>query len=76
MKAFKPDGSRWFAPTASEVMDRWLAQPELLDWLERAVEFKAAFVGMVEIEALARALLSDESFMAELQRELGRSDAN
>jgi len=35
MKAFKPDGSRWFAPTALEVMTAWLEQPELLDWLAR-----------------------------------------
>lgn len=41
MKARKPDGSRWFTPTTAEVMDRWLEQPELLDWLSRTVELNA-----------------------------------
>lgn len=38
MKAFKPDGSRWFAPTPVEVMDRWLEDPELQDWFARMIE--------------------------------------
>lgn len=41
MKARKPDGSRWFTPTTEELMDRWLAEPLLLDWLRRSVEFRA-----------------------------------
>lgn len=39
MKAFKPDGSRWFAPTALEVMTAWLEQPQLLEWLACSVEY-------------------------------------
>lgn len=38
MKAFKPDGSRWFSETPAEVMDRWLEDPELQDWFARTVE--------------------------------------
>lgn len=40
MKACKPDGSRWFAPTAQELMDRWLEEPQLLDWLRRTVSLE------------------------------------
>lgn len=40
MKATKPDGSRWFRPTASEIMDHWLEQPDLQSWLTRTVEFR------------------------------------
>ena len=39
MKAFKPDGSRWFTPTALEVMTDWLEQPQLREWLACSVEF-------------------------------------
>jgi hypothetical protein len=41
MKARKPDGSRWFTPTPAELMDRWLLEPQLLDWLRSAIEFSS-----------------------------------
>ena len=53
MKAFKPDGSRWFAPTALEVMTAWLDEPELQRWLACSVMFRADDSGVwFELELL------------------------
>ncbi len=43
----------------AEVMDRWLDQPELLDWLARAVELPPELHTNApsEIEALVTAIL-------------------
>lgn len=66
VKAFKSDGSRWFARTASEVMAAWLEQNDLRRWLECTIEFRAQAKvfevldsGDPHPERYARALLAD-----------------
>lgn len=38
MKAFKPDGTIWWSDSPADLMDRWLADPQLIDWMARTVE--------------------------------------
>ena len=40
MKAYKPDGSRWFASSALDLMTAWLLDPELQLWLNSSVEVR------------------------------------
>jgi hypothetical protein len=56
VKARKPDGTRWFTPTTVELMDRWLAEPQLLDWLRRTVELDGS-VPEQQLALLAAALM-------------------
>ncbi len=59
MKARKPDGSRWFTPTPAELMDRWLEQPELLDWLRRTVLLTLSVLEAKQTAQVVAALISD-----------------
>lgn len=36
MKAFKPDGSRWYRSDADDVWEEWLHHGDLLCWLDTA----------------------------------------
>lgn len=70
MKAFKPNGTRWFSPTTVEVMDRWLADRELLGWFARTVELTE--LRAVEADALlyvARPVLMLDDRAAEQRTE-------
>ena len=73
MKAFKPDGSRWFSRTTVEIMTEWLEDPDLLLWLGSARSFRplAAPLMTVIADAITDATLEalERAELETLQRD-------
>lgn len=73
MKAFKPNGARWFARTTAELMHEWLQDPSLVELVAGAPAEVDSFAEVARaafapLEAKLTELIESDAFAAAVMR--------